>query len=238
MTKTMTNTHMLLTQATTLLSKDQEQALFQELAQAKMDRDKWLIPPRKLTLNESSQLAAAKRRVKALTDELVRANLPLIIRVAKYFAQPGIDEERLVSEGLLKLLQCIDGFNAEYGFKFSTYLQRPLYRHFTRFIKKETKRNWGKIDNETVFKTETAEAHENPEADELLEVLNQNTAGLDPQEKVIITRAYGIGRKEGPMNLKQLRAEFGLSNARLKRIIARSKDKLRVVLMEDLNETE
>ena len=233
---TLTNTQLLLSQATNRLSTEAEQSTFRDLAQAKIDLEGWNNMPRR-TLNENSQRAATKLRVKMITSVLVKANLPLVIKVAKYFNQPGVDEELLVSEGLLKLLQCIDAFKVEYGFKFSTYLQRPLYRHFSRVIKKETKRNWGRTDSETVFKTQVI-ADESHEADELIEVLKSNKAGLDAMEKTILLHSYGIGQP-GPKTLKQLSAHFRLSQGRLKRTMARATDKLRnVLIVEDTNVSE
>jgi len=224
----LTNTQLLLSQATNRLSKETEQRVFRDLAQAKIDLESWDRMPRR-TLNENSQRAAAKIRVRVITSVLVRANLPLVIKVAKYFEQSGIGEEILVSEGLLKLLQCIDAFKVEYGFKFSTYLQRPLYRHFSRVIQKETKRNWGRVDSETAFKTQVVEG-ESHEADELIEVLKSNKAGLDAMEKTILIHSYGIGQP-APMTLKQLSAQFGFSQGRLKKTMARAMEKLRTVLI-------
>ncbi len=225
----MTNTQLLLSQATNRLTKKDEQALFRCLRQAKVDFESLDNLPR--TLNECSQRAAAKLRVKLITSVLVKANLPLVIKVAKYFDQPGVNEELLVSEGLWKLLECIDAFKVEYGFKFSTYLQRPLYRHFNRVIKKETKRNWGRIDGEIVFKTQVVE-DEFCEADELIEVLKNNKAGLGPMEKTILLHSYGIGQP-APKTLKQLSAHFGFSTGRLKKTMASAIKKLKIVLIEE-----
>ncbi len=222
----LTNTQLLLSQATPVLTREVERQLFESLRDAKDS-----VEILKEIDSRSQELEAAKRRVRFLKTEIVNANLPLIVKVAKYFECPGISEAQFVSEGLMKLLQCIDAFNVEYGWKFSTYLQRPLYRHFNRFIKKETKRNWGRFDAEMVFKTEIAEDMVS-EAEELVEVLENNTAGLDAMEKTIISHAYGIGQL-APKTLKQLSDHFGLSTGRIKKTLARTIDKLKNALIEE-----
>lgn len=226
---TMTNTQMILAEATDLLTPAAERLLFKALRDAKMDVV-CLERMRNKSLNWYSQLSAAKRRVKRLKTEIVRANLPLVIRIARRMNCPGITVEEFVSEGLLKLLQCIDAFKVEKGYKFSTYLYRPLYRHFHRLMLKEARRNAGRVNGDSVFHSqETLE--DTDEVDNLIEVLDDNTAGLDAMEKTIVTYFYGIGRDQ-PMTLKELSKHFGFSTGRLKKELARAVGKLRHVLEE------
>lgn len=182
------------------------------------------------SLNQNSQLWAAKQRARRLTSQIVKANLPLVIRVAKRFACPVASEEILVSEGMMKLLQCMRAFKVELGYKFSTYLQRPLYRHFYRFIQKEAKRNAGRVDTETTFNTQVVSDGPH-QVDELMEVLEANTAGLDAMEKTMLLHYYGIG-KLSPKTLKELSSHFGFSVARLKKTLAIAIEKLGSVLIE------
>jgi len=227
---TLTNTQLILSEATGLLTRNKEQLLFEALRGAKIcvtELEK--IPAR--TLNENSQLWAAKQRVKRYREQIVKANLPLVIRVAKRFVSPGITEEQFVSEGLMKLLQCIAAFDVDRGYKFSTYLQRPLYRHFYRFIQKEARRNSGRVWQ--VDGTETVDTPEpmNTDVVDLQDVLEKNTAGLDAMEHTMVVHFYGIN-KSSPMTLRELSTHFGFSQGRLKKTLARATEKLRSVLIE------
>ena len=232
----LTNTQILLSQALPLLSREAEKAVFQQLAEARQEMESLAALPDK-KLHEHSQLWAAKNRVKKLTDFLVKSNLPLVVRVAKRFECPGISEEQFVAEGLIKLLVCIKAFKVGLGYKFSTYLQRPLYRHFHRFMLKEVKRNSGRVDGETVFKTRAVEDGPH-EVDELMEVLESNLAGLEALEYTMITHHYGIGQP-APKTLKQMSEHFGFSTGRIKRTLASGLKKLESVLIErNADETE
>lgn len=232
---TPTNTQMLLSQATDLLTREAEKKLFIALRDARNDMDTLdMIKGR--SLNQNSQRYFAKQRVKRIKAQIVTANLPLVIRVAKRFACLAASEEILVSEGLMKLLQCIAAFKVELGNKFSTYLQRPLYRHFHRYIQKEAKRNTGRVESETTKGLKAAEDGSH-DADELMEVLEANTAGLDAMEKTMILHFYGIGKSI--MTLKELSACFGFSTGRLKKTLVSATKKLGNVLIERTdNETE
>ncbi len=226
---TSSNTQMILSEALPLLSRDAEKAVFQRLATARREMEA-LDSLSDKKLHEHSQLWAAKRRVRKFTDLIVKSNLPLVVRVAKRFVCPGINEEMLVSEGLMKLLECIAAFKVELGFKFSTYLQRPLYRHFHRFIQKEQKRNAGRV-GDSALRASVAEDRLEHVA-ELQEVLANNTAGLDALEMTMVLRLYGIGKYDA-MTLKGLSRLFGFSTGRIKKTLARATNKLGAILIEE-----
>lgn len=54
-------------------------------------------------------------------EQMVQANLRLVISVAKNFRNRGIPMEDLVNEGNLGLMQAVDRFDPEVGSRFSTY---------------------------------------------------------------------------------------------------------------------
>ena len=54
-------------------------------------------------------------------DHLVRANLRLVVRVARAYAGRGLPLEDLIAEGNLGLLRAAEGFEPARGLRFSTY---------------------------------------------------------------------------------------------------------------------
>ncbi len=54
-------------------------------------------------------------------EHMIRANLRLVVSVAKRFAGRGLPLQDLIAEGNLGLLRAIDKFDPEAGFRFSTY---------------------------------------------------------------------------------------------------------------------
>src|SRR5262249_41346559 len=54
-------------------------------------------------------------------DHLVRANLRLVVRIARDFTGRGLSLEDLIQEGNLGLVRAVEGFDCDRGTRFSTY---------------------------------------------------------------------------------------------------------------------
>ena len=54
-------------------------------------------------------------------DELVPANLRLVVRISKEYTGRGLALEDLISEGNIGLMRAVEGFNSDAGTRFSTY---------------------------------------------------------------------------------------------------------------------
>lgn len=71
---------------------------------------------------------------KALRDELVTMNLPLVEHLARRFRDRGEAHEDLVQVGTVGLIKAVDRFDAERGVEFSTYatptIVGEIKRHF------------------------------------------------------------------------------------------------------------
>lgn len=79
-------------------------------------------------INENkAEMARAK-------DEFVRANLRLVLSIAKNYSYPGLDLLDLVQEGNIGLMKAVDKFNYRLGHKFSTYATWWIRQSITRAI--------------------------------------------------------------------------------------------------------
>jgi len=67
------------------------------------------------------RIAALEASVEAAKDGLLRANLRLVISIAKTFKSESLDLSDLIQEGSLGLMRAVEKFRWERGFKFSTY---------------------------------------------------------------------------------------------------------------------
>jgi RNA polymerase primary sigma factor len=75
-----------------------------------------------LTAEEERELACAVQEGDAeARDHLVRANLRLVVRIARDYQGIGMAMEDLIAEGNLGLMRAAEGFDPEMGTRFSTY---------------------------------------------------------------------------------------------------------------------
>ena len=70
--------------------------------------------------------------------KLMEMNLRLVIPTAKRFQRPGMELMDLVEEGNLGLLQAIEKFEPEKGYRFSTYAIYWVEQYIRRFIEEQS----------------------------------------------------------------------------------------------------
>jgi RNA polymerase primary sigma factor len=75
-----------------------------------------------LTADDEKRLATAIRGGDAMArDHMVRANLRLVVNIARGYANRGLPLPDLIEEGNLGLLRAVEGFDPTMGTRFSTY---------------------------------------------------------------------------------------------------------------------
>jgi RNA polymerase sigma factor (sigma-70 family) len=74
-----------------------------------------------LTSAERGELRRTVRKGEDATAQFVRANLRLVVSVARRYHYPGVSLLDLVQDGNLGLLHAVEKFDPRMGYKFSTY---------------------------------------------------------------------------------------------------------------------
>ena len=177
------------------------------------------------------------QRVQGARSDLVRANMALVVSMAKRAKIPNVEFSELVSEGNMALLRAVEKFDVARGFKFSTYGCRAILKSFNRLAGK-TGRYRRRFPTEFDPSLERSDydvmkheiQHEDA-LDSLGEILSQNRANLTETERTIVMErfAIGSGEKRG-RTLSQVGKMVGLTNERVRQIQKLAIAKLRDTL--------
>ncbi len=80
----------------------------------------------------------AKKGDKDAKNKIMEMNLRLVIPTAKRFQRPGMELMDLIEEGNLGLMQAIDKFEPEKGYRFSTYAVYWIEQYIRKYIEEQS----------------------------------------------------------------------------------------------------
>jgi RNA polymerase sigma factor (sigma-70 family) len=227
-----------------LLTADQERALFRRYNYLKfriaggidaMD-DSGLISGPRLTRIEEMETRCAQVR-----DRLIKANLRLVVSVAKKHHGPMTQLSDLISDGNVVLMRAIEKFDYGRGQKFSTYCSWAIMKHFARSIPEGNyARRWvGAIEPDAwagvAGDVRLADFHK-PQLDTVREDLQEGLAVLPERERTVLLERFGLEGDGRGKTLTQIGELLGVTKERVRQIEAVALRKLRELLGGELVE--
>ena len=93
-----------------------------------------LLPPERETMLAEKIAEGTEQEAKAAKDELIEANLRLVVSIAKRHVGKGMYFLDLIQEGNLGLMKAVEKFDYRKGYKFSTYATWWIRQAITRAI--------------------------------------------------------------------------------------------------------
>jgi RNA polymerase primary sigma factor/RNA polymerase sigma factor len=223
-----------------LLTREQEVHLFRKINYLKYKATKL-----REDLDTSHPKASLMDQIEALYDdavatknEIISANLRLVVSIAKRHVGPVENFFELVSDGNMSLIRAVEKFDFARGNKFSTYASWAIMKNFARTIPDEHRHRdrFRTSQGEMFGATEDARSdqYEQESAQLQREAQVERILGrLDEREQQIIVSRFGLKRGREPLTLKEVGAEMGVTKERIRQIEARALNKLRKAAQEE-----
>lgn len=177
-------------------------------------------------------------------NEIVRANLPLVLAMARRTRIVNVDPADLISEGNLALLRSVDKFDCSRGYKFSTYACRAILKSFAR-VAARTSRHRGHVPTEFDPALEKSNYLDQRRRDledrcvaELQSILTRDQTGLSEVERQVIRARFAISESDNTAEpaevktLEQVGELIGVTKERVRQIQNKALSKLRHLLEE------
>ena len=217
-----------------LLTREQEVWLFRKFNYLKYKAAKLReqLDPERPNARLMDQIEKLADEAVGIKNRIVRANLRLVVSIAKRRVSPGDGFFDLVSDGNMSLIRAVETFDYARGNKFSTYASWAIMKNYARTIPDEHKRR----DRFRAADTEMLQAAADRRADEYQQRLAASDRlaqvgkfldRLDPREQTIIIRRYGLDHEREPQTLKEVGSALGVTKERVRQIEAKALEKLR-----------
>src|SRR5437016_4091324 len=170
-------------------------------------------------------------------DRMVRANLRLVVNIARSYTGKGLGLQDLIEEGNLGLLRAVEGFDHRMNTRFSTYASYWIKQSIKRALVNTAKtiripaymvdllakwrRAMSKL-HEELGRTPRQEMVEAVDLHHVLGLLEK----MDKREATVLRMRFGLDNEE-PKTLKEIGECLGLTRERVRQIESEALSALR-----------
>jgi RNA polymerase primary sigma factor/RNA polymerase sigma factor len=224
---------------TPLLTAEQERHLFRKYNYLKYRAAKlrMSLNPTRPQIRLMNKIERLHREAVATKNELIQANLRLVVSIMKRYVTENDGTFELISDGNISLMRAVEKFDYTRGAKFSTYatwaIQKNNARRFADDIKRrirfQTSQDEALADSaQNHFDPLHAERTQQERADRVARVLKR----LDVRDRQIIEGRYGLAGNLEAKTLKEVGEEMGVSKERVRQLETRAMERLRELAQE------
>lgn len=225
---------------TPLLTREQEVHLFRKMNYLKFRaaRLRQELSPARPSCARMAEIEQLYQQSVAVKNEIIRANLRLVVAIAKRYASNSESLFELVSDGNISLIRAVEKFDFARGFKFSTYATWAIIKNFARTIPTEQKHHTRfRTGAEEMFQSapdtraclSEQESAQHLATDQVARIMSR----LDDRERQIIQYRFGLEAGREPMTLKEVGSAMGVTKERIRQIETRAMAKLRRAALEE-----
>ena len=212
-----------------LLGREQEMHLFRKMNylkhQAKKHREQ--VDPARAKTSDLDAIERLQEESLAVKNQIIRANLRLVVSIAKRHVGPSNNFFELVSDGNMSLIRAVEKFDFSRGNKFSTYASWAIMKNFARTIPEENyRRDRFVTGHDEMFEAAADNRTDEHEYENALKRMQEAVKGmlghLDDRERRIIISRYGLNGASD-QTLEQLGRELGITKERVRQIESRAR---------------
>ncbi len=170
---------------------------------------------RKRELDEMERYLDSAVEVK---NAIVRANLRLVVSVARKHLRAGMSLMELISEGNMVLMRAVESFDLHRGYRFSTYATFALMKGFARSVPQMLAECAG--GSEAGVLERLADPRGRGDSDRFAdrEQVNNLLTQLDDGERAVLLAHYGLGDRALPATFEEVGERLGMSKQRVRQI--------------------
>lgn len=219
-----------------LLTADQERDLFRRYNYLKHKADKLRkqIDPNQIRTSQLKRIERLLIQANVIKNRIIRANLRLVVSIAKRHVGGAQTLFELISDGNISLMRAVEKFDYARGNRFSTYASWAIMRNFARSVSKEQIHmdHFVTGQDEILDIAAGMQSYDDSAINirELRESIDSVLAQLTPMERSILIGHFGLDDKHDTKTLDQLGRRLGLSKERVRQIEIRALKKLRDIL--------
>lgn len=216
-----------------LLTPDEEHELFRRMNFLKYRADVLREPldpdrPQVGLLDQIEQLLADALEIR---NRIVRANLRLVVSIAKKLVDNANSLDELISDGNLPLMRAVEIFDFERGTRFSTYatwaVRNTLYRSTPRNRRQQKRFRTG---GHAVFESASDDRHKLRSRESyhqhLRRSLDRMLSRLDDRDQTIVKARFGLDREGTPRKFREIAETLDISTERVRQLLYRSLNRM------------
>jgi RNA polymerase sigma factor (sigma-70 family) len=216
---------------TPLLTPARERALFLKFHFHKFRfvQARRLLEPQFARARDIDELEARLRRATEVKNQIVRANLRLVVSIARKHLRAGLNLMELISEGNLTLMRAVESFDVHKGNRFSTYATLALMKGFARSVPQMLAGRKG-TGSDAGMLAEIPDGRLSPAADRFAarEEVGRLLGNLTERERTVVLAQYGLDG--ATIARDELTRRLGLTPQQLRQIERTAIAKLRTAV--------
>jgi len=222
-----------------LLTHEQESWLFREMNLLKYQANaiRCQLDPATADIQEVLAVETLLKRAEGIRDHIIQANMRLVMSIVKKFVTPQQAFDDMLSDGIFTLMQAVEKFDFDRGFRFSTYAYRSIARNAYRTVTtaRQHEARFTRDAEQWAFEQEDDHSASSLSDQVWSNLRNLTTSMLDQldrRERFIVRSRYALGAHRKVRTFQFLADKLGVSKERVRQLEQRAVAKLRNMAAE------